>query len=294
MSRSSRVPYHQNVYDLLQIEPGDSPEALRMIAEHEAKHGTLPASVKEWYLVPNVVPLTAARRSSATRSGTFWYEFSNQDWAESLDQVLAAIANPRKASRRRFAQIMSENQGVVRWYLLLTKADDPPVWCDNEEEDDPRAWSEFASSLSTFTFEWFAQYYVQDFTPISKYQYGRPKGEDPASVKPFVNGLWLRAPDEPFQPPVIDFLIDKFGEPKVTPRPGNVSTFTFRPQGGTIRVTADEPTLSRGLSAWWIHADTPKRLEDFARLLMPWGKLSDTLRADTNSAREVLTRVHGK
>ncbi|MCI0700989.1 MAG: hypothetical protein L0241_07895 [Planctomycetia bacterium] len=55
MSRVSRVPYHQNVYDLLQLEPGESPEAARMIAEHEAQHGSLPASVKEWYLGPNLV-----------------------------------------------------------------------------------------------------------------------------------------------------------------------------------------------------------------------------------------------
>src|SRR5687768_5540217 len=59
MSRVTRVPYHQNVYDLLQIEPGESPEAARMIAEHEATHGSLPASVREWYLVPNVGPLVA-------------------------------------------------------------------------------------------------------------------------------------------------------------------------------------------------------------------------------------------
>src|SRR5688500_6257667 len=50
MSRTSRIPYHQNVYDLLGIEPGESPEAARKIAEHEAKHGPLPASVREWYL----------------------------------------------------------------------------------------------------------------------------------------------------------------------------------------------------------------------------------------------------
>ena len=50
MTRVSRVPYHQNVYDLLQVEPGECPEARRMIEEHEAKHGPLPASVREWYL----------------------------------------------------------------------------------------------------------------------------------------------------------------------------------------------------------------------------------------------------
>jgi hypothetical protein len=92
---------------------------------------------------------------------------------------------------------------------------------------------------------------------------------------------------------VIDFLIEQFGEPEVTPRAGNVSTYHFRPPGGTIRVTADEPTLMGGLSAWWVHADTPERLAEFATLLLPWGTLRDTLRADTDPAREVLKHVRG-
>ena len=55
MRRVSNVPYHQNVYDLLQLEPGVCPKAARMIATHEARHGPLPASVREWYRVPGVV-----------------------------------------------------------------------------------------------------------------------------------------------------------------------------------------------------------------------------------------------
>ena len=60
---------------------------------------------------------------------------------------------------------------------------------------------------------------------------------------------------------MIDFLTDHFGEPERTPRPGDVTTNTFRPQGGTIRVTADHPALTGGLSAWWLHADAPERAE---------------------------------
>jgi hypothetical protein len=55
VTRASNVPYHQNVYDLLQLEPGESPEAAQLIAEHEARHGPVPASVREWYLVPQVL-----------------------------------------------------------------------------------------------------------------------------------------------------------------------------------------------------------------------------------------------
>src|SRR5262249_11954973 len=114
---------------------------------------------------------------------------------------------------------------------------------------------------------------------------------DEAAFPGFRNGLWLRTPDEPFQPPVIDFLTDLFGEPHRAPRPGDVTTYTFQPGNGTIRVTADHPARTGALSAWWVHADTPERLAEFARMLLPWGTLRDTLRADTDPAREVLKSV---
>jgi hypothetical protein len=155
------------------------------------------------------------------------------------------------------------------------------------------------SSFSEFLFAWFAFYYhgletITDdsFVPLRFMSHNAdPGARHQAPPKPYHNGLWLRSPAEPFQPPVIDFLIDHFGEPQRTPRPGNVTTFTFRPDGGTIRVTADEPTLTSALSAWWVHADTPDRLAEFAALLAPWGTLRESLRADTDPARAVLQRL---
>jgi hypothetical protein len=269
-----------------------------MIEKHETEHGPLPASVREWYLVPNVVPLGMPQnRWAAVGPGTLWYDFSNQDRPATLEQVLAAVASPLKANRRRFARIMVENQGVVRWHLLLNKVADPPVWGDTRP-DDPRAWAEVAPSFSAFLSDWFARFYVEDWTPISGQGVGGGDGEVAWDVaifasKPHINGLWLRTPDEPFQPPVIDFLTDHFGEPERTPRAGNVTTHTFHPSGGTIRVTADHPALTGGLSAWWVHADTPERLAEFATLLRPWGTLRDSLRADTDAARAVLQHVRG-
>ena len=43
-----RVPYHQSVFDLLNIEPQESPQARAMIEAHEARSGTLPAAVRQW------------------------------------------------------------------------------------------------------------------------------------------------------------------------------------------------------------------------------------------------------
>src|SRR4051812_14214082 len=97
MSRASRVPYHQNIYDLLGIEPGACPEAARMIAEHEAAHGPLPASVREWYLVPNAVPLRPGRLVEEwdVKRGTIWFEYSDIDNPVALASVLAEFAETR-------------------------------------------------------------------------------------------------------------------------------------------------------------------------------------------------------
>jgi hypothetical protein len=299
VSRASRVPYHQNVYDLLGIEPGESPEAARMIAEHEAQHGPLPASVKEWYLVPNVVLLD--RRPDewveqwTLNEGKLWWEYSNQDPPVPLLNFLDDLAQLSEGPAPPYVIILHENQGVVRWWveIRVNGSDDPPVWVDNDQPDDTAAWTRSDERFSEFLVRWFGNFYLQPWTPLSRNGSDAKFNGVRPFVKPYANRLWLRTPDEPFQPPVIDFLTDHFGEPERTARPGNVTTYTFRPPGGTIRVTADEPTLTGGLSAWWVHAETRERLAEFAELLRPWGTLRDTLRADTDPARAVLNRTRG-
>jgi hypothetical protein len=254
VSRVSRVPYHQNVYDLLQIEPGESLEAARLIEEHEAQHGPLPASVREWYLHAHAFPRAAPMIPLA----------------RFLREIDAAAS---KEGGNRWAYVMDNEYSRGGFLINLgDTADDPPVWTDNEGMKDEAAWDR-----TTDKFSEFAWMFVLD-------------GADLA-LKKGLGYLWLLSQDEPFQPPVIDFLTDHFGEPERTPRPGSVTTYTYRPEGGTIRVTADEPALTGGLSAWWVHADTPERLAEFAKLLLPWGTLRETLRADTGSAWEVLNRV---
>jgi len=279
MSRVSRVPYHQNVYDLLQIEPGESPEAARMIAEHEAQHGPLPASVREWYLVPNMVLLVWGNQALTQFRETIWFDPHEFYRAFPLNQVLHACAVGHQVP------IMDEHQGVTNWMIELDGTDDPPVLCDHGEGE---------STFSAFIGQWFAfLYMVGEWLPSGLRRPPTIKQIQTHPAKPYTNGLWLRVADEPFQPPVIDFLTDQFGEPKRTLRPGGVTTYTYRPPGGTIRITADEPALTGGLSAWWVHAETPERLAEFAAILLPWGTLRETLRADTDPARDVLKRVRG-
>jgi hypothetical protein len=279
MSRTSRIPYHQNVYDLLGIEPGESPEAARMIAEHEAKHGPLPASVREWYLVPNVVPLTLEDMVQPEPLLSDRWVFSP---APPLVSVLTEFMAAHVAILDRVCFLLQENR--TSWYFACDQSDDPAVLYQLNL-DDRDSHVRDSETFSDFLARWFAREYDQLSLPRAlRKSRGLP-------TKPYRNKLWLRSASEPFPPPVIDFLTDHFGEPERASRPGNVTTYAYRSRGGTIRVTADEPTLTGGLSAWWVHADTPERLAEFAALLLPWGTLRDTLRADTDPARAVLKRV---
>jgi hypothetical protein len=275
VSRTSRVPYHQNVYDLLQLAPGESPEAACMIAEHEAEHGPLPASLREWYRVPNAVPLRQWDWDSL--SAVLWFQYGDGEVPISLPEVLDHFAQAQSSAAASDIHIMNGHQMECRWWVRADGSDDPPVY-EDLGRDDPTEWKREADTFSQFTVDWFGGFY----------HWQCKTGRRPLVNRPYANGLWLRTPDEPFAPPVMDFLTEQFGEPDRTPRPGEVTTYAFRPSGGTVRVTADEPSLTGGLSAWWVHAESADRLADLGRLLLPWGTLRHTLHADTDPGRKVL------
>ncbi|QJW99122.1 hypothetical protein [Frigoriglobus tundricola] len=317
MSRTSRVPYHQNVYDLLQLEPGESPEAARMIAAHEAQHGPLPASVKEWYLVPQAAPLA----SRTYETNCFWTRSNPPGSALDLKTVLDRAAHPVVTSSGAMIGIMETYVGEwPAWWMVDLGRDNPMIWrlIDDPDGIEPERsdWNFMAWRLigdpdgieperSDWNFsEFVAEPFFEKFRqlsascPVELASGEWPDGSNGRNplfkrFRAHANGLWLRTPDEPFHPPVIDYLTEQFGESERTPRSGHVTTYTFRPPGGTIRITADEPELTGGLSAWWVHTETPERLAEFAALLVPWGTLRDTLRADTEAARGVLQRVRG-
>jgi hypothetical protein len=306
VTRASRVPYHQNVYDLFQLAQVQVDDAqLAQIAEWENRTGRVfPAAMTEFYTRRAQFRVGGERQEWNLTLSELWSEYSNEEYALPVPEVFEPFT-PRPHSRIPAAptvgfQLIWENQG--NW-VMCARADgtvDPLVDVSGLCAISPRELWEHSGtgwhSIGRFTevvMSWFAKYYLEDFTPISYGHRGWENGLElkHAPPKAYHNGLWLRTPNEPFQPPVIDFLIDRFGEPERTSRPGDVTTYTYRPPEGRIRVTADEPALAGGLSAWWVHADTPERLAEFAELLLPWGTLRDTLRADTDPARDVLKRV---
>lgn len=293
MSRASRVPYHQNLYDLLDLEPAECPRALALIAAHEAAHGPLPASVREWYLVPNVVlleprPANWLEQWNLNR-GLLWWEYSNQDPPTPLPNVLEQFA--ALTAQRPFVHVIEENQGVCALWFKLDGSDDPPVVRGYSAPEDPDTAPVVRDTLSAFLFAWFASFFRQRWTGVERSRERPFKVASRTFLKPHANGLWLRAPAEPFHPPVLDYLTDHFGEPERAARAGNVTAQTFRAPCATVRVTADEPTLTGALSAWWVHAESAEKLAELAKLLVPFGTLRETLRADTDEARAVLARA---
>jgi hypothetical protein len=286
VNRTTCIPYHQNVYDLLWLEPGESPEAVQMILEHELEYEPLPVAVVEWYSVPCAVSLT----DRVWEHGMIWDDLSGDFCSAPLSRVLADCARVLGGPEPPLVYLIGDDPEGLWWRLELDGSDDPPVWFNGEVE---------APHFSEFLWRWMSTAYLHG-APPRQLPFRTTLWRNPDDARElvgvdrrFANGLWLRTPDEPFQPPVIDFLTDQFGEPGRTPRPGNVTTYTFRPEGGTIRITADEPALTGGLSAWWVHAQTRERLAEFARLLREWGTLRQTLRADTDAARDVLAECRG-
>jgi hypothetical protein len=325
--RTSRVSYFQNVFDLLDYEPPVSPAALAAVEETEARLGrALPAALRDWYTRDGVVevgppvgrwnvprsepcfPLPGpARHAPATWTQQLWYNYvgayeCHYSAPDSLTAVLAQIDGrvPVGAARAGFARVLVESYDRTQWWVERAGSDDPPVWCDAGSPD-PAGWSLTADRFSRFVFETIASGYQEDSTPVACQPpdpddwAGGAESPDPPPAPPkwYANGLWLRAPDEPFSPPVIDFLTDRLGEPQRVERPGGVTTYTFRAGGGTVRVTADAPGLAGGLSAWWVHAQTADRLEALARLLLPWGTLGERLSSEAQAGEAVLGRAKG-
>jgi hypothetical protein len=299
-----RVSYHQNVFDLLGHQPLVSAAALRQVKECERRCGQpLPASVRDWYSTASVVPLRGYPEEG--EDGYLWHEYSNADYTVPLADVLRGFEfvhatgglggdvfgsyGVRSPTGQRFVRVLIENQAVVRWWVELNSSDDPPVWVDNESSS-PSDWGQVAPSFSAFLFDWFAAYYTRDFTPLSINSYQqRANRVGPPPPKPYLNGLYLRAPREPaILPPHIDYLIDQFEEGPRQERLRGPTTYPFTSPGARLRVTTDGWRLKDGHSAWWLHADSAEALQDLAGRVRHIGALAQTLQAWTKEADPVM------
>lgn len=265
MSRPTRVPYHQNVYDLLDLPPGECPDARRLIDAHEAAHGPLPASVREWYLVPNATPLDTRDRDALVHPAvpdTFMRRYSNADFPLGLADVLERFDEQR-------VTVLIENQGVCTWGVEPDDSDDPPVVQDNDPWADESGHLIPVGRFSRFVWNWVRFWHAMRNEP------GQAAGD---TGDPHAAGVWACSPPAPVRPAVFDFLADRLDADPPQLVGDGVVRHTFRSLAGVIRVTADHPDWPTPHAAWWAEADTPDRLAELLAPLRPWGVLGDDAR----------------
>jgi hypothetical protein len=269
-----RVPYHQSVFDLLDLQPQESVQAREMIEACEVRSGRLPEAVRQWYLIDRIVALRHDADwyvRARNQRDYLWYDYSNMDWPESLETVLQQfVGEPAEMHGREegrpagSVRIMMENQGVCRWYVQPDGNDGPPVIVDADYDFQTKKvapWVRVADHFSAFVFDWFARFYFEEWTPLSECGPDADGLSRSHAQKPYLNGLWLYAPHaEAVAPPHLDFLIEQFDEDYRRRVGGGAMQYGFSHANGRIRVTTDEPGEEGGVSAWWLHADSAEHL----------------------------------
>lgn len=282
-----RLNPHQSVFDLIREQPGESAECRALIEACEAGCGRrLPEAMRRWYLVGEWYSL--------------WCDYSNQDPPEPLESVLAQFARdgggpPWWAGDRLW--VLDENQGVVLWYALLDGSEDPPVYVEPNYDsplypdgtDPPKR---VADSFSAFLFDWFAGNYFEPWTPLSERSSSRHLRKRPRREKPYLNGLWLYAPDaDAVAPPYLDFLMENLEEDSRGEIAEGVVQYEYHSGHGRLRVTTDDAREPGGKAAWWLHADSEEGLLALAKSVLWCGDVGRKFRHWSKAARPVMDRL---
>jgi hypothetical protein len=274
------VLYHQNVWDLLGLEPWVSEAALRLIEKSERRCGhRLPSSVREWYATEGVVPLKQLESALSDDFGGLWHKYSNGDHPCPLPAVLEAFERVSNTGFQgdRFVDVVVADQECGYCFFEVDGSDDPPAWSEDyrREAADRRR---VGDTFSDFLFGWF-----HDNAIVG-----------PESHRPFPNGLWLRSPrDEALLPPHVDHFIDTMEERPHLQKPGGVVQYHFGLPGARLRITTDDCRTADGRSAWWLDADSPEALADLARRVWHVGGLAKTLRCEAEVGQAVLRALRG-
>src|SRR5262249_7189729 len=129
VSRTSRVPYHQNVYDLFDVVRCDQlPEAAAQIVEWERRTGRpFPAVMTEFYTTSVTLRLGGDDPQEWTLTlPELWSEFSNDERARSVPEVFELFRQRphlRIAAPAPSFELIWENQGV---WVMCARDDGTP------------------------------------------------------------------------------------------------------------------------------------------------------------------------
>ncbi len=282
------VSYHQNVFDLLDVELPVARDVVERLDGWERERlVSLPRALREWYSFSGAVPLLDGSHFSVGQ-GHLWSDFSPANVVWPLERVLGRVEQALLRTSLipvECLTVATNGRTSRNWLVSIDEKSDPMVWEDGPRN--PARWS-LVGRFSDFVFEWIAGEYPKSGIPLSaRSGYNGPVG--PWSVRPkkYLEGLWLRAPREPaLLPPHIDQLIDTLQEDGREQRADGPTTYRFRLGSAWLKVTTDHWQQPDGHSAWWLHADSPDELEELARRVL---RIADPgLRGFTEIAAHVL------
>ncbi len=153
MNDQRPLVYHQATLDLLHERPAVSEEAAELLEQFShLSNLVLPASVREWYTLPQAV--------------TWLSTYSNQDHPvplELLGDIDGFGDDAVDLAQQGLVPIMVENQHVCIWALRLDGTEDPPVVVSF---DATTGWQPYAERFSTFVYVqiWDYQGIFSDYT----------------------------------------------------------------------------------------------------------------------------------
>ena len=314
-----RLPYHQSLFDLLDAELPESPEARELIEACERRCGRrLPEAVRQWYLLRDVVPLTLEQLRQGQRH-FLWMPYQDylpepltsvlQQFAGDLDrwepvsEQCGPVAPESGAPCIQVFQNLLQGCESGTWFLQLDGSDDPPVVFPENPE------SRKAIHFSRFVFDWIARFYglatapflartpagiVCDWSGYDAEINRRPHPRNQAEMceKRFSNGLWLCAPnDEPLDPPDLGYLLESLAGGRRLRLSERVTRYEFTSEDSRLRVTTDDFGTPGGASAWWLHATSVEGLSQLARCVLVCGRLQATLRVGTEITLPIIERL---
>lgn len=310
------------MFDLFNSHPTLDESIARRVDAWEKDAGLqLPRVLRDFYATKCSISLGSDKSPWILPGNELWAEFA-QVPPPSLDEVLANLvdANSERV-HPLFAQwemmplptsnpliwIEADVMRIWHSFVEIDGSDDPPVWVHCRDSSHTLAgWTPCtvghgavdSNCFSSFMYMLVATSYVVDQSPWSffgpeanwsDWDDGSEFAYDDMSeqVKPYENGLWLRA-REP-SPAAIEMLRKTFPQGQQWTLTGDLRTYEFLPDEGRIWVT----TGSADESTWWIHAWDEERLSELAVMLQKFGTLATTLRADHSEARMVLKSLKG-
>ncbi|MBW2735164.1 MAG: hypothetical protein JRH20_22510 [Deltaproteobacteria bacterium] len=321
MSAISRL---QTMYDLFNAHPAPNERVARTIdAWQERTNLRLPRALRDFYATECTISLGLGKSPWVLPTNELWAEFS-QVPPPTLDELLSNIVDAHSSrphalfsqwdmlplpTQNPLAWIETDVMRVWHGFVELDGSDDPPVWVHcRDSTHASTGWTRAtedhgpvdSNCFSSFMYMLVATSYVADQSPWSffgpetdwsTWDDGSEFAYDTMSelVKPYENGLWLRA-REPSSAGVMDLLLKSFPAGQRWDLAGDVATHEFLPEQGRIWVTIERPE-SGGISSWWIYAWTADRLFELAQPLWNFETLAGTLHADHGSAQAVLKRL---